>query len=144
MHECDLRRKERVAANECLGAVDGVDEPEKLLAVTDALVERGTLLKITSYLRGTAVHLRPKDSGDPGDLRLEVGDPADAFYRLVESAGLDPFDAVDASHLGRTAFDGPGAALEDEAWTYLPALNLAALLVDDRVAALAVTPARLD
>ncbi|MEM6568241.1 MAG: caspase family protein [Planctomycetota bacterium] len=107
-----------------------------------ALVERGTLLKLTSYLPGTAVHLRPEDSADPGDLRLEVGAPADAFYALVESAGLHSLDAIEASHLGRTAFDGPEALLEDETWTFVPALNLAALLVDDRVAALAVAPAR--
>ena len=105
------------------------------------LVEDERVLKLTSYVVGSAVRLRPQDEADPRELRIAVGMPFEEFLTVTLATDLTSSTPILAHHLGRSGFGLPTGELEE--WRYFPGFDLAVLVEEDRIAGVAVTPASL-
>lgn len=108
-----------------------------------ALAERNRLVKLTSYLPGSWLELRPqRESGLRDPFRIEVGMSEDDFYALLEPAGGSSELGVQFLYLfsARSFVDAEGNAQEEETWTVYPTLNFAVLIRDGAVRGISVTP----
>lgn len=108
-----------------------------------ALAERNRLVKLTSYLPGSWLELRPRrESGLRDPYRIEVGMSEDDFYALLEPAGGSSELGVQFLHLfsSRSFVGADGNPQEEEAWTAYPTLNFAVLIEDGQVRGISVTP----
>lgn len=102
------------------------------------LMERGMLMKLTSYREGSSVELRPQNTSLREVFELRVGMTRAELEAIVDPKGDGAF-AHETAIFGRAALTG---ASEPEVWTYYPTLNLGVLLIDDVVQGLAVTPVK--
>ncbi len=108
-----------------------------------ALSERNRLVKLSSYLPGSYLELRPhRDSGLQAVYRIEVGMSEDDFYAALEPAGGSSELGAQFLYLfsTRSFVDDAGNAQAEENWTMYPTLNFGVLLEDGVVKGISVTP----
>lgn len=106
------------------------------------VAEGDTLIKLTSYVPGSYLELRPqRATGIQATFKLTVGMSEADLKALLAPAGEDALKGELAYLLSRRSFGGPdGQPLAEEEWTYYPTLNFGVLIVDGKVAGISVTP----
>jgi tetratricopeptide (TPR) repeat protein len=106
------------------------------------IAEGDVLLKLTSYVPGSHLELRPKrDTGLQTALRVSVGMSEADLNALLAPAGGAALGAEMVYLLSRRSFGGPdGAPAEEENWTYFPTLNFGVLIENGVVTGISVTP----
>lgn len=102
------------------------------------LMERGMIMKLTSYRSGTKVELRPSNTSLREVFTISVGMTEDELAEIIDPRGDGVF-VHDTLIFGRAAL---GGATEPEIWTYYPTLNLGVLIENGLVAGIAVTPVK--
>jgi predicted Zn-dependent protease len=94
------------------------------------LVERNTVMRITSYEDGAFLLLKRLDATSQDSLKIAVGMTKEQLYGILnEGAGVE-------KNLAR------GGAID--AWTYFPGLNMGVLIEDGKVKAITVTPVQYE
>lgn len=102
------------------------------------LMERGLIMKLTSYRPDTRVELRPSNTSLREVYELRVGMTVAELDAIIDPQGDGAFQH-DTFIFGRAVL---GGAAEPEVWTYYPTLNLGVLIENGVVTGIAVTPVK--